>query len=703
MPSAYPFSSDFIDQYWQDSVFSDGTPLFVSHLQPAIGEKVSIRLRLLTGAPVSRIFLRYHRNGAHEISEMHPLSLPPDRRKTSSGPSITGLARVSTAGQSFSSCDSPDPQMQDRISPLTYYETEITMTEKKLRYQFYLLQGDRFYCYTQKGLTPFIQNETYDFCLLSDYVQPAWVKGAVFYQIFPERFCCGDPSLSVRDGEITYDGYASQQIRDWQSRPTRWEESHCLDFYGGDLEGIRQKIPYLKELGVTALYLNPIFRAPSVHKYDCVDYEAVDPHLGGDPALAALSEELHANGMRLILDISINHTGTEHKWFNRDCTFFPADTGAFHNPDSRERSYYLFGENDSYASWRNVSSLPQLNYRSRELREKLYLSEDSVLRKWLKPPYRIDGWRFDVADVMAKYDTLQLDHEVWQEIRESIRETSPQAYILAEDWTDCSAYLQGEEWDSPMNYHSCSRVLRAFLGVIDPVLDHTPGLPKTCFRLTGPQVREQIRSFLALLPFALQQNLFNLLDSHDVDRLHNHPEVDPEEYRGAVIAQFTLPGTPSVYYGDEAGIDGWIDSIEGCRFPMPWGSGFEAGETYRFYRRLAHLRQDHPVFSDGSFCFLYAEGQIFSFARFDSQECWITILSTETEDRWIDLPVGMLGICGTPGIYDTPGTHDTPEIHDTPSGKITDIFGRQLAAADSEPGILRLLIPAHAAFLFSLS
>ena len=142
--------------------------------------------------------------------------------------------------------------------------------------------------------------------------------------------------------------------------------------------------------------------------------------------------------MKLILDVSINHTGIANKWFNRDGTFFPKNQGAYNNPDSEERSYYFFKEDNSYKAWWDVATLPTLNYTSQKLRNRLYRDSDSLVKKWLKPPYSIDGWRFDVADVMARNDEIQLHHEVWPEINASIKEENPQAYVLAEDWTDCS-------------------------------------------------------------------------------------------------------------------------------------------------------------------------------------------------------------------------------------------------------------------------
>lgn len=215
---------------------------------------------------------------------------------------------------------------------LVYWTCELPIIERRTQYHFYIATENCIYFYTQKEITTYLPEHSYDFVLLTDYVQPAWVKDAVFYQIFPERFCNGDPSNDVKTGEYSQDGFPAIHMEHWDDTPLTYEQGHCMDFYGGDLQGIRQKIPYLKELGVTAVYLNPIFYAPSCHKYDCLDYFHVDPHFGGDEALAELSKALHENGMKLILDISINHTGTGHRWFNKDGAYFPKPKGPTTTP-----------------------------------------------------------------------------------------------------------------------------------------------------------------------------------------------------------------------------------------------------------------------------------------------------------------------------------------------------------------------------------
>ena len=595
-----------MDHTWLESIYSDGSAAFVSDPSPRMGDTVVVRIRFYEDAPVRAVVLRCMPNGQNIWLDL---------------------------------------QEESRDRGFVYWSVRMPMWEKRMHYHFCLVADDGIYYYNQHGVHTRIPDHTHDFVLLSDYVQPEWVKSAVFYQIFPERFCNGDPANDLRAGELVVNGYPSIQMR-WEDDPLEWEQGHCMDFFGGDLQGIREKIPYLKELGVTALYLNPIFDAPSVHKYDCIDYFHVDKHFGGDEALAQLSAALHENGMKLILDISINHTGAAHRWFNRDGLYFDKSIGAYNNPDAPERKFYFFHPGNTYTEWKGVHDMPTLNYTSEELRDIIYRGSAAVLRKWLKPPYSIDGWRFDVADVFARNGEHQLAHELWPEIRRAIREENPQAYILAEDWGDCAQYLQGSEWDSPMNYFGFGRPLRQLLGENDWFQNDSPTLRSCRFRLSAEDFEGRVLDHLGKLPYAIQENQFNLFDSHDIARLSSDPEVSFDHWRGAVCLQFAMPGAPSVYYGDETDIGGWTHSMEGCRFPMPWGRDFTQTEQYRMIRTLAKLKTARAALREGGWKFLYAKDRILVLARFTREEAFAAVLSTDSEEKTIRLPLGAVGAAG---------------------------------------------------------
>lgn len=631
-------------EQWLESVYTDGSAAFVSNPAPKLYETVTIRLRMYADAPVELVVLRCIPNGCDTFIDM---------------------------------------QKAEIVNGFTYWQCQMRMEEKRMQYHFYLLCKDQIYYYTQKEVSTCLPEHSYDFQLVADYVQPAWVKDAVFYQIFPERFCNGEPANDVSSGEYSQDGCPTIHMENWEDTPLDYAHGHCLDFYGGDLQGIQKKIPYLKELGVTALYLNPIFYAPSVHKYDCLDYFHVDPHFGGDEALENLSKALHENGMKLILDISINHTGTAHRWFNRDGEYFPKTEGGYNNPDSPERSYYFFGKDNTYHGWWNLETLPTLNYTSDSLREIVYRGENSVLRKWLKPPYAIDGWRFDVADVFARNGLVQLPHTLWPEIRQAIRQENPQAYILAEDWGDCAQYLQGDEWDSPMNYYGCGRAIRQFFGEPDLMSLRHEALARVKCGMTAEDLRRRVMQHLARMPYALWQNQFNLFDSHDASRFHNNPAISMADFRGAVLFQFLLTGAPSIYYGDEADIDGTLGTNEGCRYPMPWSKDFTKGEKYTLYKTMCRLKKEHKALSEGGMHFLYAKGDTFAIARFWQNDIIVGVVSKSEAEHDIRLPLGAVG-------------GKTPE-----SG--VDLLGNTLSWIEADAHSIRFRVQPHGTYLFRCS
>ncbi|MBR1862439.1 MAG: alpha-glycosidase [Lachnospiraceae bacterium] len=572
---------------WTDSIYSDGTGDFVSVPEPKSGDIIKISVRVSSDAPVNKVFLRRMVNGAEQILEMKK-----DRK----------------------------------LYNLDYYSVETEVNEYRIAYGFIFACDEVIYFYNREGITRYVPGYDRDFVILADRKKPEWVRGAVFYQIFPERFCNGKKELDVRTGEYEYRGNKSIRMENWEDEPLGFEKGKGLDFFGGDLYGIIEKIPYLKDLGVTALYINPIFEAYSTHKYDCTDYFHVDKHFGGDEALAALSEALHKNDMKLILDISINHTGIEHKWLKEGKPFY------FKNPDG------------SYKGWCGVSTLPMLDYRNEELCELIYRGHDSVLRKWLRPPYSIDGWRFDVADVFARNDDVQLSDKVWREVCDAIREENPEAFIIGEHWGDCAEYLQGDLWDAPMNYYGFGRIIRQFAGLGDLFLERTEELARVPYKMTAEDVVKRTEDHYSKLPQVIADCQMNLFDSHDVARMHNYKEIGFERFKSAVIAQLFWTGIPCIYYGDELAIDGYTEHDSGFRFPMPWGKKDEAaGKHLELVKKMTGLRRNAPAFAEGGRKVLYAEGRILVIARFYGKERYIGVISMEEEDRDIIIPVWTIG------------------------------------------------------------
>jgi len=610
---------------WLDSIYSDGTVGFVSNPEPELGEEIEISVRLWEKSPVKDILLKRIINGAEQYIDME----------------VTKI-----------------------ISGLKYYSAKIRVNEPKLQYHFAITTENEVYFYTQEGITKVDPDCKHDFVLLTNYRNPDWVKGAVFYQIFPERFCNGNKENDVQSGEYTYMGHKCIKMDDWSMAPLPVEKAHGMDFFGGDLEGVIEKIPYLKKLGVNVIYLNPIFESYSTHKYDCTDYFHVDKHFGGDEALVALSEELHKNNMKLILDISINHTGIENKWVHEN------------------KPYYFRKEDGSLLGWCGIKTLPVLDYRNEELRKLIYRDDNSVLKKWLKPPFNIDGWRFDVADVLAKNDDVQLSEEIWKEVCDSIREVKSDAFIISEHWADCTEFLQGDLWNTPMNYFGFGRIVRQFAGMPDLFLARNEKIASVKYQMTAEDVVNRTALHYSVIPQAIANCQMNLFDSHDVDRVHNYDGISFEKWKSVVILQFFWTGIPCIYYGDELGIEGHTISDAGCRYPMPWGREKAEGKPYYdVYKKLIDLRKNEASLHEGGRKILYAKDRILVIAKFLDLNKYISIVSMDDVTRTINIPLWIIG-----------GSSFSKEL---------DIFGSDVKF-ESKDGEVKFEVPAFSSFVIKV-
>ncbi|MBI2251912.1 MAG: hypothetical protein HYU63_04055 [Armatimonadetes bacterium] len=317
-----------------------------------------------------------------------------------------------------------------------------------------IIKEEELLWFSQSGLSKITPLEYFNFRYYLDFKEIKWLNKSVFYQILPDRFYDGNSQTNVKDDEYFYDNYPAK-ISKWGENPKDYKNGHHLDFFGGDLEGIKKKIPYFKALGINALYLNPIFLSPSNHKYDTQDYFQIDPHFGTNEEFANLVKLLHQNKISIILDGVFNHTGMAHYWFNK--SNFYLKEGAYQNIKSPYGEYFTFYDYpEDYHTWRDVKTLPKLNYQSLKLCKVIYQAEDSIAKFWLKAPYNIDGWRLDVANMLARQGEFQGYKEVWREFRKEIKKVNQDAYILGEHFYDPGELLQGDMLDAAMNYQGFS-------------------------------------------------------------------------------------------------------------------------------------------------------------------------------------------------------------------------------------------------------
>ena len=309
----------------------------------------------------------------------------------------------------------------------------VTTDGEKFRWFFVFFEDNKSYYVGKKGITRYTPSQSDRFSIIPSLEAPEWVASSTCYQIFPDRFCNGDPMVGAKEGEYEFDG-GSVTTPEWTDEPKDWNESRCCDFYNGDLKGIEEKADYLYSLGITAVYLNPIFSSKSVHRYDTVDFAHIDEKLGGDKALSEMVETLHKKGIKVILDISINHTGLDAIWLKK----------AREDENSDEHDFYYFNEDGSVACWQDVKTLPQLRYSSSLLRDYMFRNENSIMKKFLLPPFNIDAWRLDVAPEVGRRGEDQLCKDVWREVRKEMHKVKKDVYLVGEDWDDTAPYMDGD-------------------------------------------------------------------------------------------------------------------------------------------------------------------------------------------------------------------------------------------------------------------
>ncbi|MGP3593739.1 maltodextrin glucosidase [Vagococcus sp. WN89Y] len=501
--------------------------------------------------------------------------------------------------------------------------------QPRRRYSFKLLWQDRQLWFTPQGFSRFPPARLEQFATDCPDSGPQWVADQVFYQIFPDRFARASTRTPEQDA-LYYHHAAGRTIirRDWDE-PLSLEAGGST-FYGGCLDGISEKLPYLKQLGVTALYLNPVFMAPSVHKYDTENYRHVDPQFGGDEALLRLRQNTLAQGMRLILDGVFNHSGDTHGWFDRHNR---GTGGACHNPASGWRDWFSFDEHGHACDWLGYSSLPKLDYRSATLVAEIYQGEDSIVRHWLKAPWNMDGWRLDVVHMLGEGGGAHNNLQHVTGITRAAKETQPQAYVFGEHFGDARQWLQADAEDAAMNYRGFTLPVWAFLANTDISYDPQKIDAQTC--------AAWMDNYRAGLSHQQQLRMFNQLDSHDTPRFKTLLGKDVARLPLAVVWLFTWPGTPCIYYGDEVGLDGANDPL--CRKPFPWDKNRQDAGLLQLYQRMAKLRSRSQALRYGGCQVIYAREDVLVFMRVYQQQRVLVAINRGDACEVVPEPCPLLG------------------------------------------------------------
>ena len=627
------------------SIFSDGTEVFRSPAEPSPGETTAVRLRIVRGT------------GAHVVLLLGAPTVPVPME----------LIRTDAC--------------------FDWFEGRFTCPGGPVFYSFAVEWHGRHIHYLRTGAKrtdfwPYPDPEQ-SFRFIPGFRVPAWARGAVQYQILTDRFRSGNADNCVIDREYYYtNGYARRAAR-WDEPPA---DGDYRCFYGGDLPGVMEKLDYLQSLGVEVIYFNPLFVSPSSHKYDTQDYEHIDPHFtriaedGGealadgdtvnlrasryicrvasagnlaesDAYFARFCQEVHRRGMRIILDGVFNHCGSFHKWMDREgiyCCREGFAPGAYKNGHSPYRGYFRFKPGtDEYESWWDVPTLPKLNYEDSEaLREEIF----RIAQHWASPPYSIDGWRLDVAADLGH--SLAFNHSFWKEFRRRVKAVNPDLLLVAEHYGDPAPWLEGDEWDTVMNYDAFMEPLTWFL----TGMDKHSGTRSDILYQDGEAFFTRMEAAMERLPTPSLYCAMNQLSNHDHSRFLTRTNrtpgrigtagsaaagegIDKRVFREAAVIQMTWPGAPTIYYADEAGQVGWTDPDN--RRTYPWGR--EDQGLIALHRSLAALRLRFPALRAGSLMPLAAGEGYISYARFDAADLLAVVCNNGDDVLALDLPIAAAG------------------------------------------------------------
>ena len=572
-----------------------------------------------------------------------------------------------------------------------FYSYELQLDNEKVSYHFEVHTGRIVGYYDTRGLVQ-EANEYYDIVIIPGFKTPDWAKGAVMYQIYVDRFCNGDPTNDVQTDEYCYIGEPVHRVEDWNRYPLPMD---VREFYGGDLQGVLDKMDYLQDLGVEVIYFNPLFVSASNHKYDIQDYDYIDPHFGkivdeqgellppgqkenrlaskyinrvankanleaSNALFAKVVEEAHKRGMRVILDGVFNHCGSFNKWMDRERIYENAEgyeKGAYVSADSPYRNYFSFHNenswpyNGSYDGWWGHDTLPKLNYEgSKALFD--YVLE--IGKKWVSPPYNADGWRLDVAADLGH--SQEFNHHFWKEFRKAVKQANPDAIILAEHYGITRDWLQGDEWDTVMNYDAFMEPVTWFLtGMEKHSDDFREDLMGNAGSFWGAMQHHGASFAMPSWQVAMNElsnhdhSRFLTRTNHVVGRTNNRGPQAAEEnvnkavFREAVVMQMTWMGAPTIYYGDEAGLCGFTDPDN--RRTYPWGR--EDHQLIAFHKDIIRLRKEHDELRSGSIKYIDGDYNYLAYGRFHSKGQCVILVNNNNQSITKEVSVWELGISKT--------------------------------------------------------
>jgi alpha-glucosidase len=539
-----------------DQPHHDGSPDFVGPEHPRLGRLLTVRVRTSPVDDVRRVWVRSTPDAEPHFDEA---------------------------------------TVQRRDHGVVWWSSRVRVRNPVLRYRFLLDGGGGARWLNGSGTHRREVPDTDDFICSTLDAGPGWARESVVYQIFPDRFA-RSPQADRRPRP------------DW-ARPAGWDARvlyrdpvrRARQLFGGDLDGVAEHLDHVADLGADVVYLTPVFRAPSNHRYDAMSFEEVDPVLGGNAALARLSRAVHRRGMRIVGDLTTNHTGRLHPWF----------VSALADPASPFRAaYYFDGDSSRYEGWLGVQSLPKLNYNGDFVLSRMVTDPDSPTRTWLRPPYLLDGWRVDVANMTGRHAADDFAQAIARAVRAAALETRRDALVVAEHTSDATVDLNVGGWHGTINYGGFAKPVWAWLMQADLAFH---ALPLGTQPADGTRLVAALDDFGAKYGWASRLTSWTLLGSHDTPRIRTLAATASRQRVGAGVL-FTMPGTPMVFAGDEIGLEGVTG--EDARRTMPWHDRSRWDhDLLATYRSLIALRRQYPALVRGSLRWAHVGPDVVGYLR----------------------------------------------------------------------------------------
>ena len=584
----------------------DGSELYVSNSAPKVGDKIVLRVRIPNSYTFAKSFVRLYHDGEPRSFEL----------------------ALEKSGRTES-----------------WWSVKVKIENLSTSYRFVFVDIDKYEWLNGSGFHDHDVHSNNDFQIVAIPAYPAWIRSSVFYQIFPDRFAKSSTKRAMPDWA---------HHRDWNNLPSIGSDATGTELYGGDLKGVEEHLDYVTDLGVNGIYFTPFFPARSNHRYDASSFTEVDPVLGGNKALFSLVAAAKKKKIRLLGDLTSNHCGAGHPWLAK----------AQRDKKSKEREYFYWDKSvkHGYVGWWGLASLPKLNFHSKALRKEMYEGKKSIVKQWLSPKYGMAGWRIDVGNMTGRLGADDMHDEVMHGIRKAMDQVKPDAWLVAENGDFVASDLNGFGWHGAMNYQGFMRPVWNWINLNTTIGGGFQGLPFAMPKINGKQLVASMCSFNGSIPWRSLVASMVLLDSHDTARMRTVVLGDKELHLTAMTLLLTYPGVPSIFAGDEIGLQG--SSGEDSRRTFNWEDQSSWDTTFLGeVKKLISIRKKHDAFINGGLRWVLVEEDCLAFLRESKKETILVFVSRKAVRTSIDL--NKLGYVAKESLYGISGDGSTITINES--------------------------------------